>query len=76
MKDVSISELRAHLLRYLQDARHGEQINVTSKGISLATLSPPTSQADKAGEKLRKLAQTAMIHDVISPIDENWNASE
>jgi len=64
MKSVSISELRSH----------GEQINVTSKGVSLATLTPPISQHDVAKEKLRKLATTAIVHDVISPIGDDWDA--
>ncbi|MEC4677683.1 MAG: type II toxin-antitoxin system prevent-host-death family antitoxin [Nitrospirota bacterium] len=76
MKNVSISELRANLLKYLKNAKHGEQINVTSKGRSLATLTPPVSQLDTAEAKLRKLAKTAIIHNVTSPIDENWKASK
>jgi len=74
MKNVSISELRANLLKYLKNAQHGEQINVTSKGVPLATLTPPLGQQDTAKAKLRKLAKTAIIHDVVSPIGEEWDA--
>ncbi len=74
MKNVSISELRANLLKYLINVKNGEQINVTSKGVSLATLTPPVSQHDIAKAKLRKLAKTAIIHDVISPIGDDWDA--
>ena len=76
MKNVSITELRANLLKYLKIAQHGEQINVTSKGTLLATLIPPVAQQNSAKEKLRKLAKTAVIHDVISPIGDTWDAME
>jgi antitoxin (DNA-binding transcriptional repressor) of toxin-antitoxin stability system len=74
MKNVSISEFRANLLKYLMLVQQGEQINVTSKGNLMATLTPPVSQQDAARTKLRKLAKTAVIHDVISPIEDKWDA--
>lgn len=74
MKNVNISEFRANLLKYLKIAQHGEQINVTSGDTLLATLTPPISQHITAKEKLKKLAKTAVIHDVVSPIKDNWDA--
>lgn len=73
MKNVSISEFRANLLKYLKIVQHGEQINVTSKGNPLATLTPPVSQYNAAKAKLRKLAKTAAIHDVVSPTEDSWD---
>ena len=74
MKNVSISEFRANLLKYLTLVQRGEQINVTSKGNLMATLTPPVSQQDAARVKLDKLAETSVIHDVISPIEDDWDA--
>ena len=74
MKSVSISELRSNLLKYLKKVQHGERINVTSKGRPLATLMPPTSQQNAAKARLKKLAKTAAIHDVVSPTGESWDA--
>lgn len=74
MKNVSITELRANLLKYLKIAQHGEQINVISKGTLLATLTPPVSQHNAAKAKLKKLAKTAAIHDVLSPTGDSWDA--
>ncbi len=74
MKNVSITELRANLLKYLKIAQHGEQINVTSKGTLLATLTPPVSQQNFAKDKLRELAKTAIVDDVLSPIEDAWDA--
>jgi antitoxin (DNA-binding transcriptional repressor) of toxin-antitoxin stability system len=74
MKTVSISVFRARLLNYLSNVQHGEVINVTSKGTVLATLSPPVCQQDAARKKLDDLAKTAVIHDAVSPIEEDWDA--
>jgi prevent-host-death family protein len=74
MKSVSITELRANLLKYLKIAQHGEQINITSKGTLLATLTPPVAQQNLAKDKLILLAKTAVINDVISPIEDVWDA--
>ena len=74
MKNVSISEFRAQLLKYLRLTQHGERINVTSKGRVLATLIPPVSQQDAARATLGKLAETAVINDVVSPTGDSWDA--
>ena len=74
MKNVSISEFRANLLTYLKQVQQGEQINVTSKGDVLATLCSPVSQQESAGIQLKKLAETAKIHDVVSPGEDSWDA--
>ena len=74
MKSVSISELRSNLLKYLKIVQQGERISVTSKGRPLATLTPPVCQHTAAKAKLKKLAKTAAIHDVVSPTDEGWDA--
>ena len=76
MKNVSISEFRANLLKYLKIVQHGEQVNVTSKGKPLATLTPPLSQYSAAKTRLRKLAKTAAVHDVVSPTGESWDATK
>ena len=76
MKNVSISEFRANLLKYLKRVQQGEHINVTSKGSLMATLTPPVSLQDAARAKLEKLAKTAVVHDVISPIGDGWDAQK
>ena len=75
MKNVSISELRANLLKYLKRVQQGEQFNVTSKGRVMATLVSPVSLQEEARAKLDELAETAVIHDVVSPVDERWEAA-
>jgi prevent-host-death family protein len=69
MQTISISDLRANLLKYLEGASSGEQILVTSNGKPLASITAPEDKNDIAKEQLRALAVTAKIHDVIAPID-------
>jgi prevent-host-death family protein len=72
--DVTITEFRANLLKYLKMAQRGESINVTSKGAPLATLTAPITKRNEAKEKLKRLAKTAVINDIVSPTKENWDA--
>ncbi len=74
MISVNITELRANLLKYLNKAQHGEQITVTSNGQRLATIVAPIDQKQRAKTELKRLAKTAKIHDVTSPIGEQWDA--
>lgn len=76
MPTVSISELRANLLKYLEKASHGERITVTSNGKVLATITPPVDRKASARQQLDQLAATARIHDVTSPIDSDWDATQ
>ena len=74
MISVNITELRANLLKYLNKAQHGEEVTVTSNGQRLATIVAPIDQKRRAKAKLKRLAKTAKIHDVASPIDAQWEA--
>jgi antitoxin (DNA-binding transcriptional repressor) of toxin-antitoxin stability system len=74
MMDVTITEFRANLLKYLKIAQRGEKINVKSKGMPLATLTAPLVQHNEAKEKLKRLARTAVINDVVSSTNESWDA--
>jgi len=74
MKQVTISEFRANLLKYLKTVQRGEPMNITSKGAMLATLIPPVGQHDAAKAKLEQLAKTAEINDVVTKVGESWDA--
>ena len=74
MQTINISEFRANLLKYLELANTGEAISVTSNGRTLATVTPPTNQKEEARNKLNAIAQNAEIGDIVSPLDEIWDA--
>lgn len=74
MKTVNISEFRANLLKYLEKAKAGETIAVTSNGKVMATVSSPIDERQAARERLQALAGSAIIRDIVSPQDEEWEA--
>ena len=73
MQTINISDFRANLLKYLEIANMGEQISVTSNGKLLATITPPVNQKELARAKLDSLAMVANVHDVTSPINNDWD---
>jgi len=58
----------------LEIANSGEQISITSNNKLLATVILPINQQKLAKQKLKVLASTAKIHDVISPTNSEWDA--
>ncbi len=74
MEIVNISELRANLLNYLQKAKDGHKIIITSHGETLATIVPPIDKNKNARAKLKQLAKSAVINDVVSPANDQWDA--
>ena len=73
METVNISELRANLLNYLQNAKDGHKIIVTSHGETLATIVPPINKNRRAKAKLKLLARSAVNNDVVSPGNDEWD---
>ena len=75
MQTVNISDFRANLLKYLEKANSGEQINVATNGKLIATIVPPLNQKQLARQQLEQLAQHAKIIDVVTPTEVDWNAN-
>lgn len=75
MQTVNISEFRSNLLKYLENAHAGEQISITSNGKVLATISAPADLQSQAREQLAVLARTAVLKDVVSPTNIEWDAA-
>lgn len=74
MQTVNISEFRANLLKYLDIANSGKEIMITSNGKQLATISAPGNQKEDAISQLKALSGSAIIHDITSPINIEWDA--
>jgi prevent-host-death family protein len=74
MRTIAVSDLRANLMNILKDIEHGTSIDITSRGKVIAKLVPPENSQITAQKKLAELAKTAVINDIISPIDEQWEA--
>lgn len=77
MKRVNITELRQHLPSYLSSVQKGEEICITSHGRIIARVVPPEDLRKVASKKLEDLRKKHFfIGDVISPIDETWDAEQ
>jgi prevent-host-death family protein len=75
MKQVKVTEFRAHLQDYLSKVQAGETITVMSRGRPIARLVPATGSVQQARERLVELRKHARIGDIVSPIDVQWNAA-
>jgi prevent-host-death family protein len=76
MIEVNITEFRNHLPEYLGQVKKGEDIFLTSRGKVIARVTPVTDERVAAREALKQLRGTCHIGDVISPLDEKWEASD
>jgi prevent-host-death family protein len=73
MNAVAVSHLRNHLQEYLLRIQRGEKIVITSRGKEVALLIPHQSEQSEAKKILKQLSKTAIVGDVLSPIDSYWS---
>jgi prevent-host-death family protein len=74
MLNVNVTELRNHLPDYLKKVKSGEEVAVTSRGKVIARLVPEVDEALAARERLEALRTLSRIEDVVSPLEEEWEA--
>lgn len=75
MKQVKVTEFRAHLPEYLDKVKKGETITVMSRGQPVARLVPATGVVEDARERLLALRKRARIDDIVSPVGVEWSAA-
>lgn len=76
MLSIGISEFRAKMNLILQKVQNGEIVTLTSRGAEVARLVPPEFAQAAARQELDRLRQTAVVGDVLSPLDERWDEAE
>jgi len=76
MENIAVSVLRSKIMSVLKEVEVGSTINITSRGKVVARLVPPDFNRRIAKDKLNALSKTAIIQDVISPIDDVWEAGQ
>ncbi len=74
MEKVAVSEFRANLVGFLKRVENGEVITLTSRGHDVAKIVPPDDKIKNAKKALKNLQGSAIIGDILSPIDEEWEA--
>ena len=72
METIAISELRANLMKVITDVQHGSKIYITSRGKVVAKLVHPDEDKKSAKKRLKEISKTAILLDIISPIDVQW----
>ncbi len=74
MISIAVSDLRANLMKVLEQIKKGAQVQITSHGKVVAMLVPAKAAQDTAKQELLKISETAILEDIVSPIDESWEA--
>jgi prevent-host-death family protein len=74
MTSIAVSELRSNLMKVLREIELGSSVNITSRGKVVARLVPADFNKKNAREKLQALSKTTTLHDVLSPVEEVWEA--
>ena len=74
MNTIPVSELRANLMKLIKEIEHGNVIKITPRGQVVAKLVLTVNSKEEAKNKLKELAKSAVIGDIISPIYSNWKA--
>ena len=74
MESIGVSKLRENMVMFLNKVQQGESITITSRGTEIAMLIPIETQKEVARNALKQLRKTAIVGDVVSPIEEDWKA--
>ncbi len=74
MEKVGVSILREKLSIFLKKVQEGQVITITSRGHEIARFVPMEDKTAKSREILRELGKNAFIGDMLSPINEEWEA--
>jgi prevent-host-death family protein len=74
MLSVNVTELRSHLPDYLNKVKSGEELAVTSRGKVIARLVPEIDESEAARQRLEAMRGKSWVGDVVSPLEEEWEA--
>ena len=72
MESIGVSKLRENMVLFLNKVQQGESITITSRGTEIAMLVPIKKKEEESRNALKQLRETAVVGDVVSPIEEEW----
>lgn len=72
---VGVSEFRANMSNFLQQVQSGNVIRLMYRGREIAKLVPPDYAQYAARQELKLLRETAVVGDLLSPLDVEWEAN-
>jgi|GEM_PF-284670 len=76
MEKIGVSTLRENLSIFLKKVEKGQVITITSRGHEMAKLVPVEDKMKESRKFLREPGKNAIIGDILSPIDETWQATK
>lgn len=76
VRKVKVTDLRNDLPTYLKAVQAGEELSIESRGKIIARLVPDRGAEEAARERLRALRSKVRVGDVISPVEEPWEAEQ
>lgn len=74
MYSLGVSEFRANLNACLHQVEQGEIISLHVRGREIARVVPPTYAQQAAREELARLRQNAVVGDILTPLEDAWEA--
>jgi prevent-host-death family protein len=74
MLTIGINQFQENVMSFLKKVEAGESITITSQGHRIACVVPCEDRMEKARETLRQLRKNAVIGDIVSPLEEEWEA--
>jgi prevent-host-death family protein len=74
MESIDVSKLRENMVLFLNKVQKGESIAITSRGTEIAMLIPIKNKKEVSRNALKQLRKTAIVGDVVIPIEEEWKA--
>lgn len=75
MKQVKVTEFRAHLPEYLDKVKKGETITLLLRGQPVARLMPAAGVVEDARERLLALRKRTRIDDIVAPVGVEWSVA-
>ena len=74
MESIGVSKLRENMVLFLNKVKRGKSITITSRGTEIAMLIPVKKKEEASRSTLKQLRKTAVVGDVVSPIEDEWKA--
>lgn len=74
MESIALNQIQENIDEFLEKIRKGNFFMITFEGREIGKFVPADDVRKNARKKLEQLRKTAVVEDVLSPIDEEWEA--
>lgn len=74
MESIALNQIQENVDEFLKKIRNGKFLLITFEGREIGKFVPTGGVMETARKKLEQIRKTAVVEDVLSPIDEEWEA--